>query len=127
MVDLRQVSEKVAAFPRVVFVHMGTLRQSEEFFSKYWPAALGLGDPQQQLYRRFGIGIGRVQQFFQPAVWKAFLAARSHGIGLPNGNTMRNPGAFLIQRGQVVWTQPIEHFGTLVNVAAIREVLAKPD
>lgn len=127
MVDLRHVCETDPAFPPVVFVHMGTPRKGEEFFTNYWPAALALGDPQQLIYRQFGIGIGSVRQFFQPGVWKAFLAARSHGIGFPNGNTMRNPGAFLILGGQVAWTQPIEHFGTLVNIAALREVLAKAD
>ena len=72
-------------------------------------------------YKGFGITWGSMSQFFKPAVWKAYFAARSFGVGKPAGNTMRNPGALLIHDQRIIHSQDIEHFGTLVDVEAFRD------
>lgn len=124
MVDLRAVVEQDDAFPRTVFVHMGSEQRAESFFTEYWPEAFAIGDPKQKLYRAFGISIGSVTQFVKPSVWKAFLSARSHGVGMPNGNTMRNPGAFLVRDGCILLAQEFEHFGVQVDVDAVKMSVA---
>lgn len=119
MVDLRETAEANEQLPRTIFVHMGSAARAEEFFSEYWPEALAIGDPKQRIYRAFGIKIGSVSQFLKPVVWKAYWANRSHGIGAPNGNTMRKPGAVLVRSGKVIYQQDFEHFGVQVDVDAI--------
>ena len=103
---------------------MGTSERAEEFFSEYWPEARAIGDPKQMLYRAFNVAWGDVGQFFRPAVWKAYFKARYHGVGFPHGNTMRNPGAFLIHNLKILFAQQFEHFGVQVDVAAVRQAVA---
>ncbi len=103
---------------------MGSKTQADSFFATYWPNALAIGDPKQILYRAFGIGIGSVGQFLKPDVWKAYWSNRSHGVGAPVGNTMRNPGAVLIAGTKVLYVQECEHFGVQVDVAAIKTFIA---
>lgn len=102
---------------------MGNPTQAEEFFATYWPDAVAIGDPKQQIYRGFQITWGSVFQFFKPSVWRAYLKAKSHGIGKPQGNTMRNPGAFLVHQGRICFTQKFGHFGVQVDTAEIRRVV----
>ena len=98
---------------------MGTAERAEEFFEEYWPDAMAIGDPKQSLYRAFGIGWGSPIQFLKPGVWKAYLKARSHGVGRPHGNTMRNPGAALVSDGRILFEQEFEHFGVQADMDAI--------
>lgn len=123
MVNLRKVVEGDETFPRTIFVHMGSATASDVFFSEYWPEALAIGDPKQKLYRAFGITWGSVGQFFRPDVWKAYLSARSFGIGKPHGNTMRNPGVFLIKDKEVLFSQEIPHIGVQVDIYAVRQAM----
>lgn len=98
---------------------MGSADRAEQFFSEYWPEALAIGDPQQTLYRAFGIAIGGVGQFLKPDVWQAYWTNRSHGVGLPNGNTMRNPGAVLVRSEEILYQQHFKHFGVQVDADAV--------
>ena len=99
---------------------MGSRSKADDFFREYWADALAIGDPSQKLYRAFGIRLGDVRQFFKPGVWKAYWQNRDFGIGVPHGNTMRNPGAVLVRENQVVFEQRFAHFGEQVDVAAVK-------
>ena len=103
---------------------MGTPPRAEEFFRHYWPEGLAIGDPNQKLYRSFDIRWGNVSQFLRPNVWKAWFRARYHGVGVPHGNTMRNPGAFVIHNFKILFEQQFEHFGVQVDIDAVRRAVA---
>lgn len=102
---------------------MGTPERADDFFDGLWPEALAIGDPQQNLYRAFDVGIGSIGQFFKPDVWKAYWANRKFGVGLPVGNTMRNPGAVLVRGKKILRQQSFKHFGQQVDVARIKALL----
>jgi peroxiredoxin len=96
-----------AAGTKLVLVHMG--EENEEarvFFSKY-----GLGnvprisDPNQTLYRAFGLSRGSLGQLFGPVVWwRGFQAAlmAGHGVGMLKGDGFQMPGVFLLYHGTVL-------------------------
>lgn len=100
---------------------MGSQDSANEFFETYWPSALSIQDPQQILYKSFGLTWGSLKQFIKPALWRSYFSAREFGVGKPVGNTMRNPGAFLIHNEQIVHTQDFEHFGVLVDFESFRD------
>lgn len=120
MVNLKETVEQDDLFPKTICVHMSPPERADDFFGNLWPKALAIGDPKQELYRIFGVGIGSITQFFKPDVWKAYWANRSFGIGRPSGNTMRNPGAVLVQGKQILFEQSFKHFGEQVDVDAIK-------
>jgi hypothetical protein len=99
---------------------MANPEKADEMFEKLWPDAVAIGDPKQVLYREFGVSTGSILQFFKPGIWKAFFRARKFGVGMPAGNTMRKPGAFLIVDSQIRYAQEFEHFGVLVDEHAVQ-------
>lgn len=124
MVHLRQEAESDRPFPRVLFVHQGEVEQAEEFFGKFWPEAAAIADPELELYAAFGVEKGRWSQFLKPGLWSAGLRALPHGLGLPHGDVMRNPGAFLVRDGRIVLRQEFEHIGAALEVEAFRAAAA---
>jgi hypothetical protein len=99
---------------------MGSNEAAEQFFDKYWPDALSIQDPKQVLYKGLGVTWGSFAQFVSPKVWKAYFSAREFGVGKPVGNTMRNPGAYLIADNKIVHSQDFEHFGVLLDIDGFR-------
>ena len=120
MVHLRKEIESGRAFPRTIIVNMGAEDSAGTFFDKYWPEALSTQDPEQILYKGLGVTWGSMKQFVSRGLWRAYFSAREFGIGKPVGNTMRNPGAYLIADEKVVHTQDFEHFGVLLDVGEFR-------
>jgi hypothetical protein len=94
---------------------MGSAAQGNNFFETYWASAAAIGDPKQLLHRAFSVNWGSVSQFFKSGVWRAYFEAKSYGVGMPQGNTMRNPGAVLIRDEEIVFSQQFEHFGEPVD------------
>lgn len=102
----KQRQEVESSDARIVLIHMMTDRQAEKLFSHY-----GLGDvarvndPNQNLYRAFGLIRGGLGRLFGPRVWwRTFWAAVLHGhvIGPPVGDVFQMPGVFLVYRGEVL-------------------------
>lgn len=124
MVHLRQEATSDRPFPRVLFVHQGDVEQGEEFFDKFYPDAAAVADPNLELYRAFGVEKGGWSQFVKPGYWGSVLRAMSHGMGKPQGDVMRNPGAFLVRDGEIVLRQEFEHFGAPLELEAFRAAAA---
>ncbi len=62
-------------------------------------------DDDQSLYRAFGLRRGTFRQLFGPKVWFRGLmagAVAGHGMGRPDGDIRQMPGAFVINRCEVV-------------------------
>lgn len=123
MVNLKEAVQHDELFPKTICVHMASAERGNDFFDGLWPQALAIGDPKQELYRAFGVSIGSIGQFFKPDIWKAYWANRKFGVGLPAGNTMRNPGAVLVQGKNILHQQSFAHFGEQVDIESIRELL----
>lgn len=100
-------------FPSIVFVHQGSVKEGEEFFSKHWPEAVAIADPELKLYRAFRIERGGFMQLFGPETLVRGLRglAKGHGIGRPVGDPFLMPGLFFIRDNKIVWNHEFRHAG----------------
>ena len=92
---------------RIVLVHMiEDDSEAEMFFARYRLHDVPrISDPDQDVYRRFGLARGSLSQVMGLGVWwpgfkSIFL--RGHVPGKPVGDIFQLPGAFLLENGQVV-------------------------
>ncbi len=98
-------AEIEASGTRLALVHMSTPERAEQFVQPYGLQDVPrFSDPDQILYRAFGLKNGSFQQLLGPKVfWEGFKAAllRRHGFGPMEGNGLRMPGVFLLQDGAI--------------------------
>lgn len=88
---------------RIVLVHMGDVRELQQLLAKHALEDLDhICDPQQELYRAFGLKRGSLAQLFGPKVWwRGFKAGvlAGHGLGKPVADAAQMPGVFLLEQG----------------------------
>ncbi len=85
---------------------MATPAQAEEFREKIGSPHVFVCDPDQILFRAFGLGRGTLGQMFNPRVFARGFGAmlQGHGVGKPVGDPMQMPGAFRIEpNGEITW------------------------
>ena len=91
---------------RIVLVHMGDSGAIAKLIEKNGLVDVdSICDPQQKLYKAFGLRRGRLLQLFGPKVlWRGLLAGvvRGHGIGSPAADSRQMPGLFLLNKGAIV-------------------------
>ena len=91
---------------RVVLVHMGDGADIEGLLKRYGLEGLDrIADPEQNLYRTFGLKRGRPGQLFGLHVWIRAIfdgVLRRHGLGKARADSKQMPGLFLIDRGEIV-------------------------
>ena len=107
---------------------MGNKEQGDRFFGREWPEAPAVEDPDLVLNEGFARRRRRVVELLSPVYLVA--AVRSvirAGSGKPVGDVLRDPGAFLVRDGEVLWSHDFRHFGDhpspealLVQVGNIR-------
>jgi hypothetical protein len=105
--DLARARHTIAAAgTRIVLVHMGDTRSFETLLLKNGLSDLDrICDPDQSLYKAFGVRRGSLAQLFGPKVlWRAIpggVLAR-HGIGVPGDDPAQMPAIFLISNSAIV-------------------------
>lgn len=103
-------AEIESASVKIVVVHMESEDRAEQFFETYDLQDVSrIRDPEQVLYRAFGIGLGRFGQLLSLRVlWRGFLTAivKRHGFAKVEGNALRMPGTFLIENGVILKSYP---------------------
>ena len=91
---------------KIVLVHMIELdNEAEMFFARYRLHDVArISDPQQEVYKRFGLPRGRLSQVMGPGIWWSGLKSLLSGNmpGKPIGDIFQLPGAFLVHQGQLV-------------------------
>ena len=89
-----------------MLVHLSAECEAGAFFARYGLADVArFSDPEQKLYRAFGLARGSWWQVLGPKViWRGFVAAivRRHGFGRPQADVRQMPGAFLLREGAIV-------------------------
>ncbi|MBY0503784.1 MAG: redoxin domain-containing protein [Bryobacteraceae bacterium] len=89
---------------RLLLVHMGS---EEELVDRLAPGLSDvprLPDPNQGVYRAFGLRRGRLLDVFGPMVWFRFIESallRRRGFGVQN-DIFQMPGVFMVYHGQVI-------------------------
>jgi hypothetical protein len=91
---------------RIVLVHMGDTEAFEAMLLKYdLPHVDHICDPDQQLYKAFGVRRGSVTQLFGPKVlWRGISEGvlLRHGLGSPLADPAQMPALFLISQSEIV-------------------------
>jgi len=90
---------------RLLLVHMSPGDQAEPIFSRHGLDGIEhVSDPDQVLYRAFGLARGSLLQLFGPRVWvRGVLATlRGHLVGKLAGDGLQMPGVFLVENGRIV-------------------------
>jgi len=90
---------------RIVLVHLGDADELDRLLEKNSLCGLDrLCDPNQELYKAFGLKRGTALQLFGPKVWwrgiKAGLIS-GHGMGMPAADASQMPGVFLLEQGVI--------------------------
>ena len=102
----RQRRSIEASGTRVVLVHMSGEEHASQYFQSYGlQDVLRISDPNQALYRAFGLSRGSLRSLFGPKVWlRGFQAAviKRHGVGRLAGDGFQMPGVFLVFHGEVL-------------------------
>lgn len=106
LADLRDRRERIeSGGAQIVLVHMAPEDVAAPFFDKHGLGDLPrISDPDQSLYRAFGLRRGSLLQLFGPKVWWRGLVAtlRGHRVGKLVGDGFQMPGAFLVRNGKIV-------------------------
>jgi thiol-disulfide isomerase/thioredoxin len=107
----RQQEDLKAAGFRVAVVMMSDSETMAALWQRYGlQESIPISDPNRQFYKAFGLKRANVQQAFGWPVWvRGFQAwtQGGHGIGPLDGDGFQLGGAFLIEAGQVVVSQPL--------------------
>jgi hypothetical protein len=97
------------------------VEEGERFFTKFWPDAIAIADPDLVFYTAFGLGRGSLSRVIGP---RALLAAgralfRGNFVGKPVGDVKVMPGAFLVRDGAVAWSHDYAHSGERPDFASL--------
>ncbi len=104
MVDVRRSYAKFSdAGGAVAVVTMGNPDQTSAFRRRLDLPFECFSDPDRIAYQAFGLEKGSIREIAGTSVWKqSFKALLSHGGGIPVGDPMQMPGAFVIDSAGVV-------------------------
>jgi peroxiredoxin len=91
---------------RIVLIHMKDAAETERQLQRFGLTGVDrICDPDQRLYRAFGLKRGKLKQLLGPvAIWRGVKTALGdgHGIGYPRADPAQMPGVFLIEECNVV-------------------------
>ena len=91
---------------RILLVHMGDGRSLDALLQKHKLDDLDLiSDPDQSLYRAFGLKRGNIRQLFGfKVLWRAFGTGvlLRYGIGTAVADSAQMPGVFYLEQSMIV-------------------------
>ena len=86
-------------------VHMASKDDGAALLTRFGLADLSrISDVDRRLYQSFELARGSLSQVAGPRVWLRGLKAILMGsrVGVPQGDVLQLPGAFLLHKGQIV-------------------------
>lgn len=106
LADIAQSRQKIEEQGiRIVLVHLGDFDELDQLLEKNSLHGLDrICDPDQELYRAFGLKRGTAMQLFGPKVWWRGVQAgliSGHGVGMPAADASQMPGVFLLEKGVI--------------------------
>ncbi|TGL28539.1 AhpC/TSA family protein [Leptospira koniambonensis] len=111
--DLRVFSSEMAAFPPILFVYPESVREGEEFFSRFWPEAKAISNPNVSFYEQISVQEGNLIELAGPEVWVSAVRALAKGnfYGVQGRHLLRMPGVFLVLKDRILWSHSYRHIG----------------
>jgi hypothetical protein len=111
--DLRQLAERQAGYPPVLFVYHGTREDGRTFFNQLWPDARAIADEPKKFYTALGLRKATFGEMFGIQVWTCRLRAVAKGnfVGKAVGDPWLMPGVFLVHGADVLWCHAFRHQG----------------
>lgn len=105
----------------LLFIHHGTAEQGDAYFARFAPDARAVADPDQRLYRAFGLPRAPKTQLLDPRVWACGLRSTVKGFwgGGPIGDPFALPGLLLLDGDQVTWRFDPKHMGERPALAGL--------
>lgn len=95
-----------AAGTQVAFVHMSRSEEADHWFRHYGvPDLVRVSDPEQRLYRLFGLEQASLRTLAHPRVWWPWFRTAilsGYGAGLAGPNWRQLTGVFVLHRGHVL-------------------------
>ena len=89
----------------LVVVQLAGERDGEKCCARYGLEDISrISDPDKRLYQAFGLKRGGLGALFHPAIWRRGWEAfrKGHRIGMPDGDPLQMPGAFVVYRRRVI-------------------------
>ncbi len=108
----------------MLYVTLGSVDATRDFFADFDPEARAVSDPDKVLYAAFGLQRGSGAQFLSPAVFGAGLRAvlKGNGVGLPVGDVWQLSGEFLVKGGRIAWAHRAAHTGDHPNLDDVARI-----
>lgn len=113
---------------RLLFVHLSSEDELLDLLPTNLLDVARLADPNQTVYRAFGLGRGRLMDVFGPAVWSRFVRVLfRRGCGLINRDIFQMPGVFLVYHGQVIRSFRHQKISDRPDYLAIADDSSQPE
>jgi len=105
--DLSNIQDQIQVKDmQLVIVHMSDEVYGRLMLERYkLHTAIQLSDPEQVLYKHFGLKQGNISQLFGTRIWiRGFYAGvlKGHGVGRLRGDGFQMPGYFILENGKVI-------------------------
>ncbi len=105
--DLARARSRIeSAGTRILLVHMGDAAGMNRMLERFGIVGLArICDPDQRLYRAFGLRRGSLRQLLGPKVWWRAVAGGvvpRYGIAVPSADSFQMPGLFLLYRSSIL-------------------------
>jgi hypothetical protein len=99
--------------PEPIYVFIGSPEDGAAFFKRWSPTAAAVSDPEQKLYRAFGVERGSFTQLLGPQAIACGIQGlvKGYGVGVPKTDPWLMPGLFHIRNARVVWMHDFAHAG----------------
>lgn len=114
---------------RIVLVHLSSEREILDRLAPGLADVVRLPDPNQVVYRAFGLGRGRLPDVFGPLVWFRFLQVaffRRRGFGFQD-DIFQMPGVFMVYHGQVIRSFRHQSIADRPNYRALASASSQPE
>jgi hypothetical protein len=107
LVELSKIKAEAARKNiKIVLVHMNRTSYANEVLKIYdLDDVSHISDPEQELYREYGLERGKWWQLFGPKVlWRGFVAGllKGHLIGKPVADPNQMPGIFVLRKNKII-------------------------
>lgn len=116
---------------RIALVHMSSDEDAAAFFSHYQMHDVArISDPDQAVYRAFGLSRGTLSALFGPSNWvRGFEAGvvRGHGVGMLAGDGFQMPGVFLLFHGEILRTYVHQSASDRPDYAELASPVSHPE